>query len=111
MIYNVVMIPLAMGLSVRFMGGRVMTPSVAAFVMALSSVSVVLSSLSLKLCRKPIVDPNTGDVEYRSESIFRWIISNAISIGKGLRSLTLGKSQYTQIPDTEEENTPLMSEV
>lgn len=49
-IYNVILIPIAMGVLYPIVGFR-MSPHIAALAMALSSISVVLSSLMLKLYR------------------------------------------------------------
>ena len=52
--YNVIGIPLAMGLGTPF--GVVIPPMVAGLMMAMSSVSVVCSSLLLRWYKKPVVD-------------------------------------------------------
>ena len=55
MAYNLVLIPVAMGLLFPLTHSR-LPPAYAGLAMAFSSVSVVLSSLSLKLYAKPLID-------------------------------------------------------
>lgn len=54
MIYNIVGVPVAAGALYPLLHLR-LPPAVAGFAMALSSISVVLSSLSLRLYSKPVV--------------------------------------------------------
>lgn len=66
MLYNVVGIPVAAGIFFPIWHTR-LPPTLAAVAMALSSISVVASSLALRLYRSPIVtrrDPSTG-TKYR----------------------------------------------
>lgn len=60
LLYNSLGIPIAAGAFYPLVHAR-LPPTVAAVAMALSSVSVVLSSLTLRFYQPPVVDENTGN--------------------------------------------------
>jgi Cu+-exporting ATPase len=57
-VYNLIALPAAMGLFVSY--GLTLNPAIAAGMMALSSVSVVVSSLALRLYRPPTYPPSAN---------------------------------------------------
>ena len=65
-LYNSVGIPIAAGVLYPLIKPVVVPPAVAGLAMALSSVTVVLSSLALKLWKPPIVG-DAPNVEFRLE--------------------------------------------
>ena len=71
-VYNVLMIPVAMGVFMPF--GIMMHPVVAGAAMACSSVSVVLSSLLLRLWKPVYSDPesNSNSTESWTERVAGW---------------------------------------
>ncbi|KAJ7066629.1 Cu-transporting P-type ATPase [Mycena amicta] len=102
-IYNVLGIPLAMGLLLPF--GLYMHPMLAGAAMAFSSVSVITSSLTLKWWRRPAdsVMPGSADAELGwLAMLFDSARTVVEDIWGGLRSLVRPKRQdeygYSQLP-------------
>ncbi|KAI9291601.1 copper-translocating P-t [Neoconidiobolus thromboides FSU 785] len=100
--YNVIAIPLSMGLFVPI--GLRMPPVVSSAAMALSSISVVCSSLLLKLYRKPRFDFNTQSFIRDPHNTEEWHFIPKYLYEKYLqvkyRILGTGNTQYAPLEDT-----------
>ena len=103
-IYNVLGIPLAMGLFLPW--GLNLPPMTAAAAMAFSSVSVVTSSLLLRWWTRPAASLMPGE-DIQQETIFDSARNALGDAWEGVRSLVRGNrsvSGYSQLPVEMSEN-------
>ena len=103
-LYNVLGIPLAMGLFLPW--GLNLPPMTAAAAMAFSSVSVVTSSLLLRWWTRPVASLMPGEV-IQQETIFDSARNALGDAWEGVRSLVRGNrsvSGYSQLPVEMSEN-------
>ncbi|CAF0904476.1 unnamed protein product [Adineta steineri] len=91
-VYNIIGIPIAAG--VLLPAGVQLMPWMASAAMALSSVSVVVSSLLLRYFKKPRMDQFEKDSRYREWSLNK---SNGIIVHRGIDNLPLHRSKGTSI--------------
>lgn len=97
-IYNIIGVPLAMGLFLPF--GLYMHPMMAGAAMAFSSVSVVTSSLLLKWWTRPASSVMPGET-IAGESILDSAMTTANDVWESFRGLVRPKrdvSGYSQLP-------------
>ena len=103
-IYNVLGIPLAMGLFLPF--GLYMHPMLAGAAMAFSSVSVVTSSLMLRWWRRPVSSVMPGEMVY-GETLFesgRNALDDMWDSVRGLVRMRRVEEGYSQLPVEMSEN-------
>jgi Cu+-exporting ATPase len=98
-VYNLIGIPLAMGLLLPW--NIMLHPMMAGAMMAFSSVSVVASSLSLKLWKRPGYALHREDAASRTKGGF-WR-----EVGQAVHRRTASKGRYVEL--AEEEEIPLTS--